>query len=171
MEYVIGIDPGLSGGLAFYNPDHLVVFPTPVVAVDFIKAGKKRKRNEMVLSDACNHILEFTDIKFAYIEHVAAMGGQGVTSMFRFGQNFGQWQGILGGLRIATGLVRPQAWKKYHNLIGTDKGASLELARTLFPDNLASFKLKKHDGLAEAALIAKYAWEQPDHPLLTCPIK
>ncbi len=171
MEYVIGIDPGLSGGLAFYNPEHLVVFPTPVVQVEFIKKGKKRKRNEMILAVACNHILEFTDIKFAYIEHVAAMGGQGVTSMFRFGQNFGQWQGILGGLRISTGLVRPQAWKKYHNLIGTDKDASLDLARELFPDNLTSFKLKKHDGLAEASLIAKYAWEQKYHPLLTCPDK
>jgi hypothetical protein len=113
---------------------------------------------------------KYPDIKYAYIEHVAAMGGQGVTSMFRFGQNFGQWQGILGGLRIPTGLVRPQAWKKYHELIGTDKNASLELARELFPDNLASFRLKKHDGMAEASLIAKYAWELKEHTLLTCPI-
>ena len=78
--------------------------------------------------------------------------------MFRFGQNFGQWQGLLAALEIPTNLVRPQTWKAFYGL-NRSKDTSLDLARETWPDNAEeSFRLKKHDGLAEAALIAKYGY-------------
>lgn len=162
-SYIIGIDPGLSGGLAFYNPDNLIVYATPVNELSFIKAGKKRKRNEMDVEAVRELIVQYDGTQFniecAYLEHVSAMPGQGVTGVFRFGQNFGQWQGILGGLGIRTVLIRPQTWKAFFGL-NRSKDTSLGLAREYWPENAAeSFRLKKHDGLAEAALIAKYGFE------------
>lgn len=163
-NYVIGIDPGLSGGLAFYNTDKLIVYPTPVHTLKFTKNGKKSTRKEMSLDSVRELLAEYDGVTFqiecAYLEHVTAMPGQGVTGMFRFGQNFGQWQGILAGLGIRTVLVRPQTWKASLGLTRS-KSTSLEMARELWPDNAEdSFRLKKHDGMAEAALIAKYGYEK-----------
>ena len=167
MEYIIGIDPGLKGGIAFYNPNGLVVFATPTFEVDFIKKvkgkSKKSKRNEMDLIGAARLILDISSehrIQCAYLEHVTAGKGQGVTGMFRFGQNFGQWQGLLAGLNIRTELVRPQIWKQSCNLIGTDKNASRELAKERYPNHVDNFRLVKQDGLAEATLIGQYGWEK-----------
>lgn len=163
-SYIIGIDPGLRGAIAFYSLNELQVFATPVVSTQFIKAGKKKSRNDMDLDKVREIIVQFDgasyEIKCAYLEHVAAMSGQGVTSMFRFGQNFGQWQGMLAGFGIRTELVWPQTWKASYGLTRS-KTTSLELARETWPDNAEeSFRLKKHDGLAEAALIAKYGYDR-----------
>jgi len=155
---VLGIDPGLSGGLAFNSGDTLRVFATPTIQTQFVKNGKKKTRSDMNLSEVVRLIRENRP-DVAYIEKVAAMKGQGVTGMFRFGQNFGQWQGILAALGIRLIMVTPQVWKKQFQL-NRDKDASLDLARKLFPNNLESFRLKKHDGLAEAALIRKYGFQE-----------
>lgn len=163
-NYVIGIDPGLKGGLAFLNENELIVHPTPTFTKTFMKKGKKSQRNEMDL-DLVREIMSTYDetslqIDCAYLEHVSAMPGQGVTGMFRFGQNFGQWQGVLSGFGIRTELVRPQTWKACFKL-NRSKTTSLELARELWPNNTEeSFRLKKHDGMAEAALIAKYGFDK-----------
>ncbi len=162
--YTIGIDPGLKGGIAFYHPEELIVYLTPVNALTFIKAGKKKTRNEMDLDTLREIIVRYDGASFqidcAYVEHVSAMPGQGVTGMFRFGQNFGQWQGLLAGFGIRTVLVRPQTWKASYGLTRS-KNTSLELARETWPDNAKeSFRLKKHDGAAEAALIAKYGYDK-----------
>lgn len=162
--YIIGVDPGLTGGLAFYSPDELIVYPTPVNELTFIKSGKKQKRKEMDLDIVRETIVKYdgTDfqIECAYLEHVTARPGQGVTGMFRFGQNLGQWQGLLAGFGIRTVMVRPQTWKAFYGL-NRSKDTSLDLARETWPDNAEeSFRLKKHDGMAEAALIAKYGYEQ-----------
>ena len=162
--YIIGIDPGLSGGIAFLNENELIVHPTPVYTLNFMKNGKKSTRKEMDL-DKVRELMALFDgvsyqIECAYLEHVTAMPGQGVTSMFRFGQNLGQWQGMLGGFGIRTELVRPQTWKASLKLTRS-KTTSLEMARELWPENAEeSFRLKKHDGMAEAALIAKYGFEK-----------
>lgn len=163
-SYTIGIDPGLTGAIAFYNTDELIVYPTPVNIMTFTKAGKKKTRKEMDLDTVNQTIIKYDGAEFkvdcAYLEHVSAMPGQGVTGMFRFGQNFGQWQGILAGFGIRTVLVRPQTWKASYGL-NRSKDTSLELARELWPANTKeSFRLKKHNGLAEAALIAKYGYDK-----------
>jgi len=166
--FTIGIDPGQKGGIAFYSPNEVIIYPTPVVMVSYVKTvkgkSKKMTRSEMNLDEAVSLIMNIDNdyrdvIDCAYLEHVTAGRQQGATSMFRFGQNFGQWQGILTGLGIRTALVRPQKWKKHCGLIGSAKNGSLKLARKNFPNNGDSFRLVKQDGLAEAALIAKYGHE------------
>lgn len=159
MPFVIGIDPGHTGGIAFLNDESLITYETPTYTVEFMKKvkGKSviRKRNQMDLTKARNIVKEF-DVTYAFIEQVTAREGQGVTGMFRFGENFGQWQGILAGIGIEFHLVTPQKWKNHFNLLGKEKYDSLELARELYENNHADFKRKKDHGKAEAALIARY---------------
>lgn len=159
MSFVVGIDPGFTGGIAFLNSHSLFVFDTPTYETEFVKKvkGKQvtKKRNHMDLLKVSNIINEF-DVGYAFLELVSARENQGVTGMFRFGENYGQWQGILAGLNIETHLVIPQIWKKHFKLLGKEKYDSLELARELFTGNLSDFKYKKNHGKAEAALIAKY---------------
>ena len=115
----------------------------------------------MDLEHICNE-LRLSDVTHVFLEKVSAMPGQGVTGMFRFGQNLGQWQGLLAGLELPYTMVTPQAWKKHMGLIKADKGRSIELARTFWPQHAeTTFKYKLADeGRAEASLIAKYGWEQ-----------
>ena len=96
----------------------------------------------------------------ACVEKVGAMPGQGVTSMFNFGQGFGFILGVLAALGIGVQLVPPGTWKKEFSLVGKDKAASIEVCRRLFPGvNLrASEQCRKDsDGMAEALLMAEYA--------------
>lgn len=137
----IGIDPGKSGALCIINDDGVVAVPYD--RVDYI---------EMLSGvDAENSV--------CCLERVSAMPGQGVTSMFSFGENFGFLQGVLETLHIPYELVRPQKWKKEFS-ITADKNSSVDVCKRLLP----SLSLKKtdrckkdDDGLAEAALMAIYA--------------
>lgn len=159
--YIVGIDPGLKGGIAYYSPDVLWAFRTPTIEVPFIKKGKKKTRHDMDL-ESIRDELQLSGATHVFLEKVSAMPGQGVTGMFRFGQNLGQWQGLLVGLNLPYTMVTPQAWKKHMGLIKADKGKSVDLAREFWPEHQdTSFKYKGADeGRAEASLIAKYGWEQ-----------
>ena len=98
-------------------------------------------------------------VKFAYLEKVHSMPGQGVVSTFSFGENFGWWQGVLGSLGIPYTTIRPQDWMKKYSLqksSASDK-PGLEVARKLFPE--APLRLKKHHNRADALLIARACWE------------
>lgn len=157
---IIGVDPGIKGGLACYDDGVLVsAIPTPVVSVP--QAGKKKNRNEYDTKAIVEWIKhhEPTD---AVIELVHSMPSQGVSSTFFFGKGFGILIGIISGLEIPLTYTRPQEWKRYHDLIGSGKDSSLELARDLWPEHTQEcFRLKKHDGIAEAALIAKFRYDNP----------
>ena len=157
--FIVGIDPGLKGGIALYTPTQLFAFRTPIVKTPYVKKGKKTTRDDMDLEE-CRIMLQRGDITHVFLEQVSAMPGQGVTGMFRFGQNLGQWQGLLTGLGLPFTMVRPQVWKKGAGLIGSDKESSIELAREQWPDHAPStFKYKKADeGRAEAALIALHGY-------------
>jgi crossover junction endodeoxyribonuclease RuvC len=159
--YIVGIDPGLKGGIAYYHPTKLITYRTPTIEVPFIKKGKKKTRNDMDLENLRDE-MRLSDIDHVFLEKVSAMPGQGVTGMFRFGQNLGQWQGLLVALDLPYTMVTPQAWKKHMGLIKADKGKSVDLAREFWPEHqTTSFKYKGADeGRAEASLIAKYGWEQ-----------
>ena len=96
----------------------------------------------------------------ACVEKVGAHPGQGVTSMFSFGQSYGFILGVLAALGIGVQLVPPGTWKKEFSLIGKDKAASVEVCKRLFPgvNLLPSEKCRKDsDGMAEALLMAEYA--------------
>lgn len=156
--FIVGIDPGLKGGIAYYTPTQLFAYRTPTVKVPFVKRGKKTTRDDMDLNE-CRVMLQRHDIDHVFLEKVAAMPGQGVTGMFRFGQNLGQWEGLLTGMGIPYTLVRPQVWKKSCGLIKAEKGDSVIMAREAWPD-YDYFKYKTADeGRAEASLMARYGWE------------
>lgn len=158
--FIVGIDPGLKGGIAFYTPTELLAHRTPIIAVPYVKKGKKTTRNDMNLA-GCKELLQTYTITHVFLEKVSAMPGQGVTGMFRFGQNLGQWQGILVGMGLDYTMVTPQVWKRQAELIKADKGDSVELARKIWPDHDGMFKYKTADeGRAEAALMARYGWMQ-----------
>lgn len=158
----MGIDPGLKGGVAFYNGTDIEAYYTPVVEEEFVKKGKKQKRNLMDLV-GLRRLIEEHKPDRAVLEKVTARPGQGVTGMFRFGQGFGEYRGLFAGMGIEWIEVTPQTWKKHFPDLSSDKTASLDLASQLWPEKAKeSFKLKKQDGVAEAALIAKFGFDNPE---------
>ena len=93
------------------------------------------------------------------IEHVTAMPGQGVTSMFNFGQSFGILKGICSAMQLSVYFVRPAKWKKYFNLINSEKDASRTRAIEIFPYYSSNLSKKKDSNKADAILIASYFFE------------
>jgi crossover junction endodeoxyribonuclease RuvC len=145
---IVGIDPGLSGAIAFYFPG----IPTRVSAEDMpVVAGEL---NAAGLADRIRKMRP--DV--AVIERVGAMPGQGVSSTFKFGASFGVVCGVLAALEIPCHRVSPAVWKKYFKL-PVEKEQSRALALRLFPATADHFSRKKDHGRAEAALIARYGSE------------
>ena len=93
------------------------------------------------------------------IEHVTAMPGQGVTSMFNFGQSFGILKGVCSAMRLPMFFVRPAKWKKYYNLINSQKDASRTKAIEIFPYISTQLSRKKDANKADAILIASFFFE------------
>jgi crossover junction endodeoxyribonuclease RuvC len=153
---ILGIDPGASGGIAFFSMQRglLSIFDMPTVEV---KRGGKNKRE--VSAAMLNAIIGARDIDAAFVEKVGAMPGQGVSSMFQFGRSVGMIEGVLAALEIPTNYVTPQGWQKAVGARG-GKDASRARAAELFPAYAANFSRKKDDGRADAALIAWYGAQQ-----------
>ena len=93
------------------------------------------------------------------IEQVSAMPGQGVTSMFNFGQSFGILKGICSAMQLPMFFVRPAKWKKYFNLINSQKDASRARAIEIFPYFSTQLSKKKDSNKADAILIASFYYE------------
>lgn len=144
---VLGVDPGVSGAIAFYYPGigRIAVHDVPV-------AGGEISGPHLA------SIIKIHSPILAVIERVSAMPGNGAVSMFNFGRAYGDVRGVIGALNIPVQYVSPTTWKKYFGL-SKDKDLSRKLAIQRFPAVAESFKLKKHDGRAEAALIALYGAE------------
>ena len=151
MTIYIGIDPGFSGAIAFYAPKENIVsiYDMPV----YQNAKGKTEINLYELHEILAP--ETDDPHMAIIEQVAAMRGQGVTSMFRFGQSYGATQMAVAAHKIPMQFVTPAKWKSYLGL-SRDKGVSRSLASQRFPKQADLFKRVKDDGRAEAALLALY---------------
>lgn len=134
------IDPGKNGALAILNGEKVQTF------------RYDRDTYRCVLSDLRG------EKAMCCLEHVSAMPGQGVTSMFHFGEGFGWLQGMLEAYGIPYELVRPQKWKKEFS-VTADKNTSIEVCKRLFPGvNLIPAGCRKeNDNLAEALLLAEYA--------------
>lgn len=156
MTCILGIDPGASGGLAFFNMERglLDVFDMPIVEV---KRGGRNKKE--VSPQMLQAIIGARRVHGAYLEKVGAMPGQGVSSMFQFGRSVGMIEGVLATLLIPTSYVTPQKWQKEVGARG-GKDASRARAAELFPAYAANFQRKKDDGRADAALIAFYGAQQ-----------
>lgn len=152
MSFVIGIDPGASGAVAILDRDGTLVhvFDMPSVEIVVGNKAKRRVSPEMLAAELRLYNVHAT---LAYVEQVNAMPGQGVTSMFAFGQAYGLVLGVLAGLGIPAQTVTPGKWKKGLNL-NQGKDASRARAATIWPTMAGEFRRVKDDGRAEAALIA-----------------
>ena len=156
---VIGIDPGITGSLCFFEDGKIV----DLIEMPNMADGKKQKKqvngaqiyNEILLR---TKNVEKKNIKVV-IEHVSAMPGQGVTSMFNFGQSFGVLKGICSAMQLSMHFVRPAKWKKYFNLINAEKDASRTKAIEIFPYISNQLSRKKDANKADAALIASFFYE------------
>ena len=156
---IIGIDPGISGAICFFeNGQVKEVINMPVMA-----DGKKNKRQingPQTYNEILKRINNYPkkDI-IVVIEQVSAMPGQGVTSMFNFGQSFGVLKGICSAMQLSMHFVRPAKWKKFFNLINAEKDASRTKAIEIFPYISTQLSRKKDANKADAALIASFFYE------------
>lgn len=148
MTCVCGIDPGLSGAIAFYFSES----PFRVAVEDMPVAGK------MVSAPLLTDMIRKYGPAIAIIESVGSRPGQGVASTFKFGTAYGVVQGVIGALQIPVEFVAPQRWKKHFRLT-SDKEQARAKAQQLFPACASSFQRVKDHGRAEAALIARYGFE------------
>jgi crossover junction endodeoxyribonuclease RuvC len=147
---ILGIDPGLTGGLALLCGDALLAVAMPVLTLN----GK----GEIDLA-GLRAILEQWAPTHAWIEQQQAMPRQGVSSSFRTGQNYGDLRGFLVASLIPFATIRPAAWKKAMG-VPADKAAAIAIATRTFPASSHLWARKKDDGIAEAALIAAYGRQQ-----------
>ena len=156
---VIGIDPGISGSICFFQDGEIkdvVEMPTMIEG----KKNKKQVNGSQIFNEISEKIknMDKKNIKVV-IEHVTAMPGQGVTSMFNFGQSFGILKGICSAMQLSVYFVRPAKWKKYFNLINSEKDASRTRAIEIFPYYSSNLSRKKDSNKADAILIASYFFE------------
>ena len=156
---IIGIDPGISGSVCFFEDGKIL----DVVEMPTMTEGKKNKKQvngSQIYNEILNRIKEIDkkDVR-VIIEQVSAMPGQGVTSMFNFGQSFGILKGICSAMQLPMYFVRPAKWKKYFGLINSEKDASRTRAIEMFPYFSSQLSKKKDSNKADAILIASFYHE------------
>ena len=156
---IIGIDPGISGSICFFLDGKII----DVIEMPTMIEGKKNKKQvngSQIFNEISARIkkLDKKDIK-VIIEQVSAMPGQGVTSMFNFGQSYGILKGICSAMQLPMYFVRPAKWKKYFNLINSEKDASRTRAIEIFPSFSSQLSRKKDSNKADAILIASFYYE------------
>ncbi len=153
---IVGIDPGISGALCFFSNGNIIdVIDMPTMAEG--KKSKKQVNGRQIFNEILNIKNTFAGHKInVVVEQVSAMPGQGVTSMFNFGQSFGVIKGICSAMELPIFYVRPAKWKKYFNLINAEKDASRTKVIEMFPKISQKLSRKKDNNKADAILIAKY---------------
>ena len=156
---IIGIDPGISGSICFLdNGKILDVIEMPIMTDG--KKNKKQVNGSQVYNEISKRIKQFEKNQIrVVIEHVSAMPGQGVTSMFNFGQSFGILKGICTAMQLPMYFVRPAKWKKYFNLLNSEKDASRTRAIEILPYFSSELSRKKDSNKADAILIASFYHE------------
>ena len=156
---IIGIDPGITGSICFFQDGKII----DVVEMPNMPEGKKNKKQVNGAQIYYEISLRIKDTKKedikVVIEQVSAMPGQGVTSMFNFGQSFGILKGICSAMQLPMYFVRPIKWKKYFNLINSEKDASRSKAIEVFPYFSSELSRKKDSNKADAILIASFYYE------------
>ena len=157
--FIIGIDPGISGSICFFEDGKIV----DVIEMPTMTEGKKNKRQvngSQIYNEILKRINKLSKKNIRVIvEQVSAMPGQGVTSMFNFGQSYGILKGICSAMQLPIYFVRPAKWKKYYNLINSEKDASRTRAIEIFPYFSSQLSKKKDSNKADAILIASFYYE------------
>jgi len=155
---IIGIDPGISGSICFFEDGKILeVIEMPVMTEG--KKNKKQVNGAQIYNEFLKRINNKGDQIRVVIEQVSAMPGQGVTSMFNFGQSYGILKGICSAMQLPMFFVRPTKWKKYFNLINSQKDASRTRAIEIFPYFSTQLSKKKDSNKADAILIASFYHE------------
>ncbi len=151
---IIGIDPGLSGAIAVMEDNKVLnLFDIPVMS-----EGKKNKRqlnSALLVSLLKENIVSHEEVAVV-VEQVNAMPGQGVTSMFNFGQTFGAIKGVCAALDLPIFFVRPSKWKKHFELINSSKDSSRTKAIEMYPKLSNQLTKKKDVNKSDAILIARF---------------
>ena len=156
---IIGIDPGISGSICFFEDGKILdVLEMPTMTDG--KKNKKQVNGAQIYNEISIKIrgIEKQNLR-VIIEQVSAMPGQGVTSMFNFGQSFGILKGICSAMQLPMYFVRPAKWKKYFGLIKSEKDASRTRAIEMFPYFSPQLSKKKDSNKADAILIASFYYE------------
>ena len=151
---IFGIDPGLSGAIAILEDDKVL----DVVDIPVMSEGKKNKRqlnSALQVSLLKENIVSQEEVTVV-VEQVNAMPGQGVTSMFNFGQTFGAIKGVCAALDLPIFFVRPSKWKKHFELINSSKDSSRTKAIEMYPKLSNQLTKKKDVNKSDAILIARY---------------
>ena len=154
---IVGIDPGLSGAIAILEDKKvLAIFDMPVMA-----EGKKNKRqlNSAQLVNIIKENIKTESEIAVIVEQVNAMPGQGVTSMFIFGQTFGAIKGICAALNLPIFFVRPPKWKKHFELLNSSKDTSRTKVIEMYPSLSSQLSKKKDVNKTDAILIARFYYE------------
>tara|TARA_B100000965_G_scaffold379888_1_gene375998 strand:- start:1730 stop:2224 length:495 start_codon:yes stop_codon:yes gene_type:complete len=153
---IIGIDPGITGAICFFENGEI----KDIIEMPSMADGKKNKRQingQQIYNEILKRIEGVSKKNISVvIEQVSAMPGQGVTSMFNFGQSFGVLKGICSAMQLPMHFVRPAKWKKYFNLIKTEKDASRTKVIEIFPYISSLLSKKKDSNKADAILIASF---------------
>ena len=153
---IVGIDPGIAGAICFFSSGNVIdVIDMPTMAEG--KKNKKQVNGRQIYNEIMLIKNKFKNEKMSVIvEQVSAMPGQGVTSMFNFGQSFGVIKGICSAMELPIFYVRPAKWKKHFNLINSEKDASRTKVIDMFPRISNKLSRKKDNNKADAILIAQY---------------
>ena len=153
---IVGIDPGIAGAICFFSDGKVIdVIDMPTMAEG--KKNKKQVNGRQIYNEIMLIKNKFKNEKMSVIvEQVSAMPGQGVTSMFNFGQSFGVIKGICSAMELPIFYVRPAKWKKHFNLINSEKDASRTKVIEMFPRISNKLSRKKDNNKADAILIAQY---------------
>ena len=153
---IIEIDPGINGAICFFENGQV----KEVIEMPTMAEGKKNKRQvngHQMYNELSYRIKKYNMQNInVVVEQVSAMPGQGVTSMFNFGQSFGVIKGICAAMQLPIFFVRPAKWKKHFELINTQKDASRTKAIEMFPKISSILSKKKDSNKADAILIASF---------------
>ena len=153
---IISIDPGINGAICFFEDGEV----KDVIEMPTMAEGKKNKRQvngRQMFNELTSRIKGYNTKNInVVVEQVSAMPGQGVTSMFNFGQSFGVIKGVCAAMQLPIFFVRPSKWKKHFELINTQKDASRTRAIEMFPKISSILSKKKDSNKADAVLIASF---------------
>lgn len=153
---ILGVDPGVAGALAFFNPDdgELVTADMPVFEIK-----GRRIVDEYGLARTVD--LWAPMLREVWLEQVGVRPGEGAVGAFSFGRSYGVVRGVCAANFITIHDVTPQKWKGALK-VSADKDAARARASALLPRHSGLWPLKGHHGRAEAALIALYGSQQSD---------
>ena len=153
---IVGIDPGIAGAICFFSDGKIIdVLDMPTMADG--KKNKKQVNGRQIFNEISNLKNKYINEPVSVVvEQVSAMPGQGVTSMFNFGQSFGVIKGICSAMELPIYYVRPAKWKKYFNLINSEKDASRTKVIEMHPKISHKLSRKKDNNKADAILIAQF---------------